>query len=489
MEKVKQLLQNKKAVAILAAALVLVLGSSLAFAGVFSGDSKEAAEVKSSTPEESVSTDRTVSISDEELVDSISLYNESAKTKDQIKQEHTTAVTIVQQRAKKQQAPVKEDLDDKKYRDFVIGAATDLEGLSPEEQKRVSNYAKEVADYDNKHKNKRIKELEDKAKKEGLTPGEKAELIDLLPIQSVKPLQPESLEPEEAGDTGVDKKKPGSNAPADPGKETEEEEPADNNEQQQPPANEEENQGDEGQQQPPADEDTGDENEEQQPPSQEEGNDEQQPPSEETNEEEPPANEEENNEENRDEDSNEEEPPVEEEEETLQGNSMKEANGYDRKKARDYAYQWWNKRNNEEYGYYSRAMGGCYDCWYDCTNFTSQAMKAGGLVEWKSDPWWYYSDTKPSYAWGLANSQFKHLEKRAEPATSLSELKVGDIVHGDLNGDGHINHSAIVTRIEYGRIYVTQHTTDKKDAPLHYWFWNGYTVYGWKMGTADNTPR
>ncbi len=32
-----------------------------------------------------------------------------------------------------------------------------------------------------------------------------------------------------------------------------------------------------------------------------------------------------------------------------------EANGYNRAKAVEYAYKWWNKRNNEEYGYYSRS--------------------------------------------------------------------------------------------------------------------------------------
>ncbi|MDR6226080.1 amidase domain-containing protein [Desmospora profundinema] len=172
-----------------------------------------------------------------------------------------------------------------------------------------------------------------------------------------------------------------------------------------------------------------------------------------------------------------------------QGAFLEETNGYNREKARDYAYQWWNKRNNDEYGYYSQVNGGCYDCWYDCTNFVSQAMKAGGLVEWKDDPWWYYSDDKPSYAWGVSNSLYKHLEERAQPARSLSELNIGDVVNADLDGDGDIDHSAIITNIRYGQIFVTQHSVDRRDFPLSYWFFAGYDVYGWKLGTADNQPR
>ncbi|PTM57980.1 amidase domain-containing protein [Desmospora activa] len=479
----KAFLQGKM-VAILAMALILVLAGC--------GGDKEATgdKGKSETPEESGTTDSTASISDEELVDSISLYNESAKSKEEIQQEHTSAVTIVVKRSEQQKTPTKTDLDNQQYRDFVIGAATDLEGLSEAERKAVGDYAKDVADYDNKEKNKQIEELRDKATKEGLTPGEKAELINLLPAKDSVPLKQDKVDPEHNGDTGVDKNKaPGSNSP-DQDKATEEE----SGESSHPPAAE--NGTDNPDQQSPSDEGSANDGQEE-PASEGENNEQEQqePPAngeEEAEEQQPPAPEEENKDEEgngengTDQDGSEEQPPVEEEKPADDG--MKEANGYDRAKARDYAYQWWNSRNNEQYGFYSRERD-CVDCWYDCTNFTSQAMVAGGLVQWKSDPWWYYSDTKPSYAWGLANSQYKHLQQRAEPANSLSELKVGDIVHADINGDGHINHSAIITKIELGQIYVTQHTTDRKDAPLSTWFWNGYNVFGWKMGTADNTSR
>src|SRR5690606_8475839 len=125
----------------------------------------------------------------------------------------------------------------------------------------------------------------------------------------------------------------------------------------------------------------------------------------------------------------------------------KEANGYDRAKAVEYAYMWWNKRNNEEYGYYSRSMGGCYNCWYDCTNFVSQVIKTGGIKERKGRydwyDYWFYSDEKPSLTWGLAHSFYKHMKliRQAQNAEWPSELQVGDIISVDFEGDGDINHS------------------------------------------------
>lgn len=153
--------------------------------------------------------------------------------------------------------------------------------------------------------------------------------------------------------------------------------------------------------------------------------------------------------------------------------------------ARDYAYKWWNQRNNKQYGYYSRVSGGCYNCWPDCTNFVSQAIKSGGIEERKTGSYWYYNDTKPSYAWGVANSFYKHFKARAKEAKYFRELSVGDVVNVDFDHDGDIEHSAIITKIDYYDAYVTQHSSDKKDIPISKWLYAGYDVYAWKMATAN----
>ncbi|WP_240511920.1 amidase domain-containing protein [Paludifilum halophilum] len=521
--------------------LAMILSAILVVAGC-SSSSEEAKGEQPATPEEEGHSEKSDALSDDELVESVSYYDESERTQKDIKSQNKAAMEIVQQKNKDQNIDVKPDLDDKQFRDHIKGMATNMDSLSKEEQKLLARLAKLVDDYENHLKNEEIKKLVKKLKEGKLTPAEKAKLRDLLPVNDSGPkLKPgQAVDPKEGSGTGIDKKKPGAGKPEEgtdqesPEKEQpEKEEPKDkpNSEDEQPNPEDEnqnpddnqqepgdENQNDEEEQQNPEDEnqnpddnqqEPGDENqnneEEQQNPDDENQNpddNQQEPGDENQNDEEEQQNPDDENQndeeeqqnpddENQNGDDNQQDPDENQDEEQSpeEDRSMVEKNGYDREKARDYAYKWWNKRNNEEYGYYSRAMGGCYDCWYDCTNFVSQAISKGGLVQWKSDPWWYYSDEKPSYAWGVANSLYKHMDQRAEPAKSVSELKVGDVVNGDLNGDGDIDHTAIITKIENGQIYVTQHTTDRKDAPLNAWFAAGYDVYGWKMGTADNQPR
>lgn len=173
--------------------------------------------------------------------------------------------------------------------------------------------------------------------------------------------------------------------------------------------------------------------------------------------------------------------------------SSASAGSYSGTAARDYAYKWYASRNNSTYGYYSDYYD-CTSCWNDCTNFVSQALKAGGktyLVDgvFGTDQFnWYYKDwPKPSNSWGGAHNFYSHWKNYSTLASSSSNLSVGDPVNADFSGDGHIDHTAIVTsKSSSGTIYVTQHTSDKKDAPLSAWFNSGYDVYGWKIGTDSH---
>ncbi|MBS7530036.1 amidase domain-containing protein [Hazenella sp. IB182353] len=161
---------------------------------------------------------------------------------------------------------------------------------------------------------------------------------------------------------------------------------------------------------------------------------------------------------------------------------------YDGKAAANYAKTWWDKRNNEQYPYYSKVSGGCYDCWPDCTNFVSQAIKAGGIEDRsESGLWWYYNDTKPAYAWGLANSFYKHFKQRADEIKKVKNLEIGDVVNFDFTGDGDIDHTVIVTKKDrWGNIYVTQHTSDHKNRPISQLFVSSKTkAYAWDMSTAN----
>ncbi|RAL26251.1 amidase domain-containing protein [Thermoflavimicrobium daqui] len=164
----------------------------------------------------------------------------------------------------------------------------------------------------------------------------------------------------------------------------------------------------------------------------------------------------------------------------------KAQNRYNRIAARDYAYKWWNKRNNEEYGYYSRVSGGCYDCWADCTNFVSQIIKVGGIKQIsQGNNVWFYSDKKPSFSWGVANSFFRHFKERAQMVKKEAELEVGDVINVDFDGDQDMEHTAAITKKEGNKVYVTYHSNDTKDRSITDWVLL-YNVYGWQMGTAKN---
>jgi Putative amidase domain len=174
------------------------------------------------------------------------------------------------------------------------------------------------------------------------------------------------------------------------------------------------------------------------------------------------------------------------------------ANGYDKYKARDYARTWTTNdgrllRNNSVYPYYSN-YNNCTSCWNDCTNFVSQAIKAGGLRHqvdnYAGDAYnWYYNNTRPSNTWGGAHNFYNHMKYRAGVASSSSYLTTGDVVNADFSKDGHIDHTAIITyhSSSTGYKWLTQHTSDMEEKThLSTWFSKGYKVYGYELDKADN---
>lgn len=42
----------------------------------------------------------------------------------------------------------------------------------------------------------------------------------------------------------------------------------------------------------------------------------------------------------------------------------------------------------------------------------------------------------------------------------------GDLMYFDWSGDGNIDHSSIITEIDGNEIYLTYHSTDRKNKPL-----------------------
>ncbi|MFJ5026170.1 amidase domain-containing protein [Streptomyces goshikiensis] len=137
----------------------------------------------------------------------------------------------------------------------------------------------------------------------------------------------------------------------------------------------------------------------------------------------------------------------------------KTGGAYDYAAMARYAEKHWSKYNSS-YRQFSGAGG-------DCTNFVSQALKAGG---WKSAPGsssdyrnWWYDKAHQSDSWVGANefAWFTLSNHRATNLANVYQADIGDIVQVDWNGDGSKDHSMMVTyRSKAGTPYLTYHSTN-----------------------------
>lgn len=140
--------------------------------------------------------------------------------------------------------------------------------------------------------------------------------------------------------------------------------------------------------------------------------------------------------------------------------------------AANYALTYWGPASsnyNSAYREYSN----------DCTNFISQAMKAGGWVydevgERTASNTWYYGmfTATTSYSWAGAHNfnQFFAQSGRGFALQYLADLWVGDVLQADFGPtpDGNISHSMIVTyKDANGVAYVTYHTSNTKNRSVN----------------------
>ncbi|MFH8517553.1 amidase domain-containing protein [Streptomyces gelaticus] len=113
-----------------------------------------------------------------------------------------------------------------------------------------------------------------------------------------------------------------------------------------------------------------------------------------------------------------------------------------------------------------------------CTNFISQAMRAGG---WKmtsgsfssrkdNKKWFHASHTwTTSYTWAGAENWYwfasKH-SKRTKMLNNVWKMQSADVLQADWKRDGIIDHTMIVTKKSKGEIYLTYHTPSVQNKKL-----------------------
>ncbi len=157
---------------------------------------------------------------------------------------------------------------------------------------------------------------------------------------------------------------------------------------------------------------------------------------------------------------------------------------YNRNKVWDYAVDYFNDRNPRFFDYHDN----------DCANYASQCLLAGGIKmnnkwhSYRSINWlagsisWlvlannyrYNWDVTP--AWRLVVDQYNYFKKQSYIKCKITirsgvaikdiiknrgkDIKIGDLMYFDKNGDGTPDHAAIVSRVTKVLIYYTAHSHD-----------------------------
>lgn len=141
----------------------------------------------------------------------------------------------------------------------------------------------------------------------------------------------------------------------------------------------------------------------------------------------------------------------------------------DRAKMKLYQIENWNKRP-KEWGNFNE-MGG------DCTNYVSQVVYAGGapMITNGSFKWYYYGYGNRTPSWTGVEQFYDFLTKNnaqgihgIELPTNL-DLKTGDVIQLDLDGDGVFNHTSVVYNpTGYMGVLptITSHSLDRFNEPI-----------------------
>lgn len=152
---------------------------------------------------------------------------------------------------------------------------------------------------------------------------------------------------------------------------------------------------------------------------------------------------------------------------------------YNGSAAASYAYTWALSRN-PAYRSFSA----------DCTNFTSQALRAGGW--WDVTGWylstsaWWYTSLNQSRTWVNAHYWYWFIRNRPRGyvAQYFNQMQRGDILQMDFNRDGYVDHSMVVTaKDSYGTIYLSYHTTDTRNRSINSILsqYPNAVYYGWRI--------
>lgn len=157
---------------------------------------------------------------------------------------------------------------------------------------------------------------------------------------------------------------------------------------------------------------------------------------------------------------------------TLEESDGRKGFRYDRMGAVQYAERWWNSHNSQ----YKN-----FDV--NCTNFVSQCLHSGGAqmrgYPGKGTGWWMQNNAW-SYSWSVAHSMNLFLPRsktglRAAKVQSAEELRPGDVICYDFQGDGRFDHTTFVVAKDKNNMPLVNAQTS--NSRMRYWSYTDSTAY------------
>lgn len=156
------------------------------------------------------------------------------------------------------------------------------------------------------------------------------------------------------------------------------------------------------------------------------------------------------------------------------------AGGYNYDAMAKYLEKYW-KNYNPAYRSFNDAGG-------DCTNFVSQALRAGG---WKDKTGWYLDANNWWYNWSYQSRSWTSVEDWATFAVNSGrvsrlsdewQLRKGDVLQVKPAGSNRRIHTMMVSHYRYRMPYFTYRTTDRYRRSLRQVLldWPGATFYAYR---------
>lgn len=156
------------------------------------------------------------------------------------------------------------------------------------------------------------------------------------------------------------------------------------------------------------------------------------------------------------------------------------AGGYNYTAMANYLEKYWNNYNP---AYRSFANSGG-----DCTNFVSQALRAGGWKDkkgwYRNAKYWWYTSINQSRSWTAVDywATFARDSGRTSMLSNVWQLRKGDVLQVKPKNSNQKIHTMMVSYYSNGTPYFTYHTSNRYRRSLNQVLldWKGATFYAYR---------